>query len=329
MKKSLIINLLLASTLTACGGNPQPGNTPVIVTQSPLMLTVIPTNPPDCADSASFVADVTIPDNTPFLPKEIFQKIWRLKNTGTCAWNSNYSLVFANGEQMGAPASTPLSYTAPGEMLDLSIELTSPAENGTFVGNFELHAPDGKTVLVDYGQYIWVDIVVGDVAAIGSPPAMPGEPSEIPTPYGATCAYTPNPDFVNQTLALINSQRAAHDLPALTLNAQLTTAAQAHAIDMACNSFLSHVGSDGFDVRERVIAAGYTPSLVLETIYAQAPKNGGTPASAVQWWMSDLIHRNILLHKKVIEIGVGYAFFPESQWSGYWSVVIAASEATP
>jgi uncharacterized protein YkwD len=248
-----------------------------------------------------------------------------LKNTGTCAWNADYSLIFANGEQMGAQTSIPLTYTAPGDTLDLSIELTSPDEYGTFVGNFELRAPNGDTILVDYGQYIWVAIVVMVETPTANPAGSPeGTAPAISTPAGATCAYTSNPDFINQTLALINSQRAAHGLPALTLNTQLTTAAQGHAADMACNSFLSHVGSDGSDIRERVIATGYTPSLMLETIFAQAPKHGGTPASAVQWWMSDLIHRSTILHEKVTEIGVGYAFFPESQLQGYWSVVFAA-----
>ncbi len=324
MKKSLMINLLLVVTLTACGKDPQPAKIPAVIAPSPSMLTVIPTNPTDCTDSASFVEDVTVPDNTPFPPQEIFHKTWRLKNTGTCSWNANYSLVFANGEQMGAPASTPLAYTVPGDILDLSIELTSPTGNGTFVGNFEMRAPDGDAILVDYGKFIWVAIVVGEVGTTHTP-AIPAEPSDsTPGTIHPSCAYTPNPDFVNQTLALINSQRAAHDLPALSHNEKLTTAAQGHAADMACKNFLSHVGSDGSNVKERVIITGYNPSLVLETVFAQPPQNGGIPASAVQWWMSDLIHRSAILHKKATEIGVGYAFLPESQSQGYWCVIYAA-----
>ncbi len=323
MKKSIRITLLLALTLAACGKDPQPARIPAIITPSPSMQTAIPTNPPDCTNSASFVEDVTVPDNTPLPPQEIFHKTWRLKNTGTCAWSAYYSLVFANGEGMGAPASTPLAYTAPGDTLDLQIELTSPAGYGAFIGNFELRTPDGEAIPVDYGKYIWVAIVVAELGMTTST-TLPAEPSDnAPAALNASCAYTPNPDFVNQTLALINSQRAAHDLPALTLNVKLTTAAQAHAADMACNGFLKHVGSDGSNVKQRVITTGYTPALVLEIIYAQSPKNGGTPASAVQWWLSDLVHRSAILHEKVNEIGVGYAFFPESGSQGYWSVVFA------
>ena len=93
---------------------------------------------------------------------------------------------------------------------------------------------------------------------------------------------------------------------------------------MACNSFLSHVGSNGSSVQARVGAAGYPFSVALENIFAQPPQHGGTPESAVQWWMSDLIHRNTILHEKVTEIGVGYAYFADSYLDGYWSVVFAA-----
>jgi uncharacterized protein YkwD len=345
MKKSFFITLLIIFVLTACGrgGNTQsapaanttvaaapatataPAANPQVIPTNTAPA-VIPTNPPGCTDSATFVADVTVPDNTPFSAGEAFTKTWRIQNNGACAWNENYSIVFSNGEQMGAPASTPLAYTPPGETLDISVELIAPERNGAFVGNFELRNDKGEAVPVDYGKYMWVTIVVGDVVIVEAPGgAGGGTPGgTVPPVSGGPCAYTPNPDFINQTLALVNSQRVAHGLPALTLNAQLTAAAQGHAADMACNSFLSHVGSNGSSVQVRVSAAGYPFSVALENIYAQPPQYGGTPESAVQWWMSDLIHRNTMLHEKVTEIGVGYAFFADSQLDGYWSVVFAA-----
>ena len=240
----------------------------------------------------------------------------------------DYTLAFVNGEEMGAPDSIPLTYTPPNETLDISVNLTAPARDGAFVGNFELRDAEGNAFPVDYGNYIWVTIVVGQVVIVEVPGGGGGETggtvSIAPAPAGAPCAYSPNPDFINLTLALINSQRAANGLPALTLNAQLSAAAQGHAVDMACNSFLSHIGSDGSSVHVRVNAAGYASSVALENIFAQAPQYGGNPESAVQWWMSDLIHKNTILHNKVIEIGVGYAYFADSQVDGYWSVVFAA-----
>ena len=43
--------------------------------------------------AATFVADVTIPDGTYINPGASFTKIWRLKNTGTCAWTTQFALA--------------------------------------------------------------------------------------------------------------------------------------------------------------------------------------------------------------------------------------------
>lgn len=337
MKKTFIVTLLAAVFATACRGQATPAPatqaappTAAVtvvgsITPTATAPAVIPTNPPGCADSASFVDDLTVPDNSPVSANTRFVKTWRLKNTGECAWNAQYSLAFASGERMGAADSIPLAYTPPGETLDLSIDLASPNRNGAFVGNFELRNPEGDLIPVDNGRYVWVSIVVGGTVVSGPSPTPGGLPLP-PTaaPVGGPCAYTPNPDFVNQMLALINSQRAAHGLPALTLNSQLTAAAQGHAADMACNSFLSHIGSDGSSAQARVAASGYSASFAVENIYGQPPQYGGTPEAAVQWWMSDLVHRKAILNPTAVEIGVGYAYYADSQLDGYWSVVFAA-----
>lgn len=52
--------------------------------QSPTIDPSRPTNAPDCTNSASFVADVTIPDNTNVAGGTTFTKTWRVSNTGTC-----------------------------------------------------------------------------------------------------------------------------------------------------------------------------------------------------------------------------------------------------
>ncbi len=58
---------------------------------------------------AQFIADVTVPDGTNFAPNTAFKKTWRIKNIGSCAWNTNdVSLIFDSGERMGAPTSSAL-----------------------------------------------------------------------------------------------------------------------------------------------------------------------------------------------------------------------------
>jgi hypothetical protein len=78
-------------------------------------------------DWAQFVADVTIPDGTSFAPGAAFTKTWRLKNIGTCAWNTSYALVYASGEKMGTTTVVNLpSSVAPGATIDLTVNMTAP-----------------------------------------------------------------------------------------------------------------------------------------------------------------------------------------------------------
>ena len=109
----------------------------------------------------TFVKDVNIPDDTEYDGGEDFTKTWRLKNTGSCTWTSGYSLVFDSGDAMGAPASTQLTTgtVAPGQEIDVSIDLTAPDDPGTYKGNFKLRNPGG--VIFGWGEEsksFWVQI---------------------------------------------------------------------------------------------------------------------------------------------------------------------------
>jgi len=85
-----------------------------------------PINAADCTNLASFVADVTIPDNSNVTGGTIFTKTWRVRNTGTCTWGSGYTLTPYSDEDMDAPDSVPLNVTQPGEELDISLDLRQP-----------------------------------------------------------------------------------------------------------------------------------------------------------------------------------------------------------
>jgi hypothetical protein len=102
------------------------------------------TNPAACTDQIKFVEDVTIPDNTELLPATDFVKTWRLQNTGTCTWNSQYALIFVSGDQMSGTSPSPLAgSTPPGGTVDISVSLKSPGSVGTYQGNWELRNPSG------------------------------------------------------------------------------------------------------------------------------------------------------------------------------------------
>jgi hypothetical protein len=108
-------------------------------------ITLTPTKMTLC-DKADFVADVTIPDGTPFSPGFQFTKVWRLRNVGTCTWTSGYSLVFYQGEQMGGPTLVNIPSTvAPGQTVDIPVGLVAPALPGSYRGDWMLRNASGAS----------------------------------------------------------------------------------------------------------------------------------------------------------------------------------------
>src|SRR5690242_17554911 len=74
-----------------------------------------------------------------------------------------------------------------------------------------------------------------------------------------------------QVLALVNQQRHLAGCNVdLASSPTLNTAAYAHSRDMALNNFFSHTGFDGSTMVTRVIAAGYSFSMLAENLQAGA-----------------------------------------------------------
>lgn len=143
-------------------------------------------------DAARFVVDVTVPDGTQYSPGETFTKTWRLKNTGSCTWNSSYTLVFDSGEAMGGPGSLPLSGTvAPGGEIDLSVALTAPAKAGTYRGYWRLRNAAGEMLPIEKGhnaRAFFVEIQVKAGASDSSGAKFAVTSVAFNTEHSGTCA---------------------------------------------------------------------------------------------------------------------------------------------
>ncbi|HEY6074967.1 MAG TPA: NBR1-Ig-like domain-containing protein [Anaerolineales bacterium] len=322
------ITLLIALLLTSCvsiaveteppaeqafvtSTLPPTRDVPPTITGTPapavtLTPTILVTKPANCTDSAVLLEDVTIPDGTRASPSQKFTKTWRFINNGTCPW-INYTLVFAAGDQMGAPLSAPIPQTEPKAKVDVSVELTAPSSDGAYTAYFTLHTAEGKSIPIGIEKTFWVKIVVGNAAGTAIPQASSAAPTQSGSTTGRVsgtgdCNYSQNAGYISQIESSINAERANAGLAALTVNASLASAAQGHSADMACNNMVSHTGSDGSSAHTRIAAAGYTPSYSEEIIYA-----GGGPQVAMTWWMNDKIHRDAILNPDVTEIGIGHA----------------------
>jgi hypothetical protein len=97
-----------------------------------------------CKLSATFEADVTIPDNTVVNAGSSLVKTWRMRNTSECAWDANYQLAYIEGEQMGAPGSVPVAPTARDSAVDISVPFTAPITSGVYTSTWRLRAPNGN-----------------------------------------------------------------------------------------------------------------------------------------------------------------------------------------
>jgi Tol biopolymer transport system component len=103
---------------------------------------------PSCAAGAALAADVTVPAGTRFPSAQEFTKVWRIQNSGACAWSpAGYALRFADGEPMAASFQVPISGAIqPGASFDLSLPLTAPAAPGTHSGRWILIDGAGNTL---------------------------------------------------------------------------------------------------------------------------------------------------------------------------------------
>ena len=268
--------------------------------------TVVSTSPVNCRDSALLVEDVTYPDNALVNTGEKFTKTWKLQNTGTCTW-TGYTVAFVNGDRMASPDSVPVPETASKATVEVSVELTAPSTDKVSRGNFELHNAEGKTVSMGTESIFWVQVVVGTGGATN----ISGTP--IVSQVG-NCSYTVNDGYVQQLIELINQARADVGRAPLTVNQQLMNAAQGHSLDMACNNFLSHSGSDGSWIGDRLVAAGYPNSYYREVLAI------GLPQDAMNQWRDDTEHWNAIIDSRVTEIGAGYVYSKYAAFGSYWTV---------
>jgi uncharacterized protein YkwD len=297
-----------------------------------------PTNVAGCTNSAAFVADITIPDNTQLAGGEEFVKTWRIGNNGTCIWASDYKLVYYSDERMNAPAEVPLAITYPGQTLDVSVKLTAPNSIGVHRANFVIEKPDGLAMKIADDSRLWLIINVGstvaptagNTATAGAVSVATNAPAANPTvPAGGsglvnvTCGYAIDQAKLIEMINAVNAYRAqSGGMFAYPVNQQLARAAQAHANDMACNSLSTNTGSNGSTVDTRVAASGYTASFAGQNVYVINPPISGQ--DVVNKWINDTVetqNKLNLVSDTFTEFGVGYAFFNNT---GYYVIVFAA-----
>jgi uncharacterized protein YkwD len=136
-------------------------------------------------------------------------------------------------------------------------------------------------------------------------------------------------DFGQAMLAAVNAARATARwcgatwypaAPALTWNTRLAQAAAAHSHDMATNNFLSHTGSNGSTLVNRVDATGY-----VAIAWGENVAGGPTSVDAVMaGWLASAGHCANIMSANFSEIGAACARNDASTYTRYWTQDFAA-----
>jgi len=128
-------------------------------------------------------------------------------------------------------------------------------------------------------------------------------------------SLSPEQLLLRQVALLTNQARAAHGLPPLKLQENLSAAAGWMARDMAARSTFSHTDHEGRSIDPRLPAFGYGGySYIGENIAAGQE----SPEATVADWMQSPHHRENLLSPDYSEIGIGFADRPDSAYRSYW-----------
>lgn len=178
-------------------------------------------------------------------------------------------------------------------------------------------------VLIAYGRrhkstrtrFSWK---VVPLSAPGSPPPPPPPP-----PPGTSCATSPysylkpvHPEISGdeqQFVNLVNQARGSLGLQPLTVNSQLSLAADSHSYwqDSALNLGLSHAGCNGSDPFERMSDAGYTGVYEGEVTLVRKPP--ASAQTAFDMFKGSPGHWALLTSSSFTQIGVGKSGY---HWTG-------------
>jgi len=132
---------------------PAPTPTPVKPTQSSTE-----GQPANCTNVLSFESDLTVPDGTFVDPGSSLDKQWQVRNSGTCNWNSSYTLQKIDGDDLGVTGPQAIVPARSGSEATLRIVFTAPGTPGNYSSTWQAFDPEGQP----FGDYFSIVINVAN-----------------------------------------------------------------------------------------------------------------------------------------------------------------------
>jgi len=168
--------------------------TPLPTFPSPTLVNVTPfatgsgLNPITACNRLSYVADVSIPDNAPMTPGQTFTKTWKVRNTGSCAWDAGFKFAFVSGDAMSGATYTLAQSVPANTQIDISIEMIAPNKTGAVRGNWRMSTTAGAF----FGDELYVLIMIGGTTGTVATSGITSTPTSTGTPT-PTQTHTPVP----------------------------------------------------------------------------------------------------------------------------------------
>lgn len=113
-------------------------------------------------DDTTFIADITYPDGEQISTNRTFEKVWRIKNTGSVVWESRILKreTPRNKDVCDSINQVNIPRTEPGDTVDISVDFTSTATPGSCKVYWKMYDAAGKQTFPDaYPLYLLVNVV--------------------------------------------------------------------------------------------------------------------------------------------------------------------------
>ncbi len=112
--------------------------------------------PADCTNNLSYLKDLTIPDGSVIQAGTTIQKQWQVKNSGSCNWNSTYTIQLISGEGMGAASPQSIVPARGGAEGIITIAFIAPDQAGNYTSTWQAFDPAGHA----FGDFFSIQINV-------------------------------------------------------------------------------------------------------------------------------------------------------------------------
>jgi len=137
--------------------------------------------PSGCVNS--FTGSSNIPDGSEYQAGDAVETSLTLTNTGTCSWNSAYSLSVVGGDLIPSSEDLPVvALVAPGESIMVGVEFSAPAQDGVYLSAWKMVNGDGDIFGMDIPQDAPLRIKIRVISS-GNPQPTPN-PTQSPQASG-------------------------------------------------------------------------------------------------------------------------------------------------